>query len=81
MRFELKERRDQGEPERWRALRAAEKAENAAARKAHEARRFRQVLEVDRLKNRGMTTKNALMKVGLARSVYDDWRKRLEQAS
>lgn len=81
VRFELQERSKQGEPERWRALRAAEKAENAATRKAHEARRFRQVLEVSRLKNRGMTTKGALTKVGLARSVYDDWRKRLGSVS
>lgn len=80
VRFELKGRRGQGESSRWLALRAAEKAENSAARKAHEALRYRQVLAVDRLKRRGMTTKDALIKVGIARSVYDDWRKRLQLA-
>ena len=65
------------ETERWQVRRTAEKAEYAAKRQTHAAMRYRQVLEVDRLKGRGLTTKAALARLGIARSVYDDWKKRL----
>ncbi|MCW2131722.1 hypothetical protein [Arthrobacter sp. VKM Ac-2550] len=65
---------------RFLARRAVANAQYAANRKAHEVSRFEQVLEVDRLRNRGTTLKKALEKVRISRSVYQDWTIRLRQA-
>lgn len=66
--------------QRFLARRAVANAQYSAQRKAHEVWRFEQVLEVDRLRNRGLMLSDALAKVGISRSVYQDWTYRMRAA-
>ena len=47
---------------------------------AHAQRRFAEVVEVDALMARGMKRPEALKRAGVSRSVYDDWKPRLNLA-
>ena len=47
---------------------------------AHAQRRFAEIVEVDALMARGMKRPEALKRAGVSRSVYDDWKPRLNLA-
>jgi transposase len=46
----------------------------------HSPQRFAEVVEVDALMARGMKRLAALKRAGVSRSVYDDWKPRLNLA-
>jgi hypothetical protein len=68
------------ESSRIRLNRLRKNSEYLGKRQAHAQQRFAQVVEVDSLVARGMKRLTALKRAGVSRSVYDDWKPRLNAA-
>lgn len=68
------------ESSRIRVNRLRKNAEYQGRLQAHAQRRFADIVEVDGLIARGLKRPSALKQAGVSRSVYGDWKPRLEEA-